>query len=164
MMVGMPPCASGMGNAQGSCEHLRVARDIALLNQLPQFGVHHVAVFEPRADQCAMAAAMSGKPLRHALSVGDHCRQSKLRRAVGIDLVAGPRAVEMRDMPMGCSALPAWARPIPSGCRPAPAGRAATWPASPSISARRRRRCRASHRPRSGWSALRGKPQCPSRH
>ena len=74
--------------------------DPACFNQLPQFAVHHVAVFEPRPNQSAMAAAMSGQPLRNTVPVGDQRRLGQLRRAVRIDFVAGPSAVEMRDVAM----------------------------------------------------------------
>ena len=43
--------------------------DVAFFNQLPQFAVHHVAVFEPRSDQGAMAAAMS-RPAAPGLGAG----------------------------------------------------------------------------------------------
>ncbi len=74
--------------------------DVALFNQLPQFGVDQVAVFEPRSHQRAMAAAMSGQPLRNTVPVGDQRGLCQLRPAVGIDLVARPGAVEMRNVAM----------------------------------------------------------------
>ena len=72
--------------------------DVAFFNQLPQFAVHHVAVFEPRPNQSAMAAAMSGQPLRNTVPVGDQRGLGQLRRAVRINFVAGPGAVEMGDV------------------------------------------------------------------
>ena len=114
---------------------------VALLNQLPQLGVHHEAVFEPRPNQGAMAATMSCQPLRTRRLSAIIAASSKLRRAVRDR--SRRRAKPRRDEKCGAgyNVLPALAKPIPSSCRPVRAGRAATSPASPSISARCRRRC-----------------------